>query len=140
MAHEILLDTDSWARFPVREYKDIGEHETILTIRTTQHEDLFRESFSESIRMTACTECAFQNGSEHKIVFDSDKTEMVWLMHEDVSHVSPRSSILVRRVRQKWWLMRVNVNQFWLRSFRLVLSVVIMRARAVLLPRWNGIT
>ena len=62
--------------------------------------------------MTAYTECAFQNGSEHKIVFDSDKTEMVWLMHEDVSHVSPRSSILVSRVRQKWWLMRVNVNHF----------------------------
>ena len=43
----------------------------------------------------------FSNGSEHKIVLDSDKTEMVWLMHEDVSHVSPRSSILVSRVRQK---------------------------------------
>ena len=112
MAHEILLDTDSWARFPVREYKDIGEHETILTLRITQHEDRVREYFSEFIRMTACTECAFQNGSEHKIVLHSDKTEMVWLMHEDASHVSPRSSILVSRVRQKWWLMRVNVNHF----------------------------
>ena len=74
MAHEILLGTDSWARFPVREYKDIGNHETILTLRTTQHEDRFRESFSESTRMTAYTECAFQNGSEHKIVFDGEKT------------------------------------------------------------------
>ena len=74
MAHEILLGTDSWARFPVREYKDIGNHETILTLRTTQHEDRFRESFSESNRMTAYTECAFQNGSEHKIVFDGEKT------------------------------------------------------------------
>ena len=53
MAHELLLDTDSWARFPVREYKDIGEHETILTLRTTQHDDRFHESFSESNRMTA---------------------------------------------------------------------------------------
>ena len=53
MAHEIILDIDSWARFPVREYKDIGEHETILTLRTTQHDDRFHESFSESNRMTA---------------------------------------------------------------------------------------
>ena len=53
MAHEILLDTDSWARFPVREHKDIGEHETILTLRTTQREGRFHESFSESNRMTA---------------------------------------------------------------------------------------
>ena len=60
--------------------------------------------------MTACTECAFQNGIEHKIVFDSDTTEMMRLMHEDVSHVSPRSSILVSGVRPKWWLMQVDVN------------------------------
>ena len=53
MAHEILLGTDILARFPVRECKDIGEHETILTLRTTQHEDHFHESFSESNRMTA---------------------------------------------------------------------------------------
>ena len=66
MAHQTRLDTDSWARYPLREYKDIGENETILTLRTTQHEDRFRESFSESIRMTACTECAFQNGGRHK--------------------------------------------------------------------------
>ena len=32
MSHELLLDTDSRARFPVREYKDIGEHESILTL------------------------------------------------------------------------------------------------------------
>ena len=51
--------------------------------------------------MTSCTECAFQNGVEHKIAFDSDTTEMMWLMHEDVSHVSPRSSffLLVKSVR-----------------------------------------
>ena len=53
MAHAIILGTNSWARFPVRECKDIGEHETILTLRTTQHEDRFHESFSESNRMTA---------------------------------------------------------------------------------------
>ena len=41
MAHEILLGTDSSARFPVLEHKDIGEHETTLTLRTTQHEDRF---------------------------------------------------------------------------------------------------
>ena len=41
MATEISLGTDSWARFPVREYKDIGERETILTLRTTQREDRF---------------------------------------------------------------------------------------------------
>ena len=74
ISHEIILGTYSWARFPVREYKDIGELDTILTLRTTQHEDRFRESFSESTRMTAYTECAFQNGSEHKIVFDGDHT------------------------------------------------------------------
>ena len=90
---KFYLGTDSWARFPVLEYEYIGDHETILTLRTTQYEDRFLESFSESIRMTACTECAFQNGVEHKIAFDSDTTEMMWLMHEDVSHVSPRSSI-----------------------------------------------
>ena len=45
MAHAIILGTNSWARFPVRECKDIGEHETILTLRTTQHEDRFHESF-----------------------------------------------------------------------------------------------
>ena len=56
MAHEKFLGTDSWARFPVRECKNIGEHETILTLRTTQHEDRFHESFSESNRMTAYTE------------------------------------------------------------------------------------
>ena len=49
--------------------------------------------------MTACTECAFQNGGRHKIFLDSDMTEMMWVMHEDVSHVSPRSSILVESVR-----------------------------------------
>ena len=123
MAHEITLGTDSWARFPVREYKDIGDHETILTLRTTQHEDRFRESFSESIRMTACTEFAFQNGVEHKIVFDSDTTEMMWLMHENVSHVSPRSSILVSRVRQKWWLMHEDVSHVSPRSSILVSGV-----------------
>ena len=74
MAHKILLGTDSWAPFPVREYKDIGDHETILTLRTTQHEDRFCESFSESTRMAAYTECIFQNDNEHKIVFDADKT------------------------------------------------------------------
>ena len=41
MAHQILVDTDSWARYPVREYKDIGENETILALRTTQHETSF---------------------------------------------------------------------------------------------------
>ena len=44
MAHEIILGTDSWARFRVREYKVIGEHETICTLRTTQHKDRFHES------------------------------------------------------------------------------------------------
>ena len=56
MAHELLLDTDSWARFPVREYKDIGEHETILTLRTTQHvgvhpyDSVYRMRFSKWYR------------------------------------------------------------------------------------------
>ena len=124
IAHEILLGTDSWARFPVLEYKYIGDDETILTLRTTQHEDRFRESFSESIRMTACTECAFQNGVEHKLDFDSDTTEMMWLMHEDVSHVSPRCSILLRRVRQKCWLMHEDVSHVSPRC-----SIILRRVR-----------
>ena len=53
MALDIILGTDSWARLPVREWKDVGEHETFLTLRTTQHEDRFHESCSESNRVTA---------------------------------------------------------------------------------------
>ena len=77
--------------------------------------------------MTACTECAFQNGIEHKIVFDSDTTEMMWLMHEDVRHVSPRSSILVCRVRQNWWLMHEDVSHVSPSS-----SILVSRVR----PKW----
>ena len=100
--------------------------------------------------MTTCTECAFQKGVEHKIAFDSDTTEMMWLMHEDASHVSPRCSILVRRVRQKcgwctrvsatfrpailvsrvrqnWWLMHEDVSHVSPRS-----SILVSRVR----PKW----
>ena len=89
MAHESILGTDGWARFPVREYKDIGEHETIWTFRTTQHEDRFHLSFSESNRMTAYTECAFQDGSEHKIVFDGDKTVQLEQDNSCLLYTSP---------------------------------------------------
>ena len=73
--------------------------------------------------MTACTECAFHNAIEHKVVFDSDTTEMMWLTHEDVSHVSPRSPISVCRVRQKWWLMHEDVSHVSPRSSILVCRV-----------------
>ena len=45
MAREIIIFYISWARFPIRECKNIGEHETILTLSTSQHEDRFHESF-----------------------------------------------------------------------------------------------
>ena len=77
--------------------------------------------------MAARTECAFQNRIEHKIVSDSDTTEMMWLRHEDDSLVSPRSSILVSRVRQKWWLMHEDVSHVSPRS-----SIFVGRVR----PKW----
>ena len=73
MAHNTLSGTDSWARFPVREYVDVGENETILTLRTTQHESRCADSApSAAQRMTAYTECVFQTGQEHRLVFGHD--------------------------------------------------------------------
>ena len=73
MAQNILLGTDSWARFPVREYVDVGENETIFTLRTTQHENRCADTVSSAAhRMTTYTECVFQTGQEHRLVFGHD--------------------------------------------------------------------
>ena len=73
VAHNIILGTDSWALFPVREYVDVRENETILTLRTTQHESRCAVSVSSAAqRMTACTECVFQTGREHRLMLGQD--------------------------------------------------------------------
>ena len=51
--------------------------------------------------MTAYTECAFQNGSEHKIVFDSDKT------------------VQFKQDNRYWITVRVKTGRGWKVSKRL---------------------
>ena len=73
MAHNNISGTDIWARFPVREYVDVRENETILTLRTTQHENRCADSVpSAAQRTTAYTECVFQTGQEDRLIFGHD--------------------------------------------------------------------
>ena len=69
MEHSITSATDSWARFPAREYVDVGKNETILTRRTTQHENRCSDSVSSAAqRMTAYKERVYQTGQEHRLI------------------------------------------------------------------------